>query len=199
MASRLRGEAQVLRTPEDAPPGDVIALAQGDYGRLLAVLYEEGHFAAEISITLAGREAANLTPLDRGAAARPVRVMVRAGPVFRLGRARVAPLPQGAQLPEGFRPGAPAGTEVIVEAGRAGVDAWRSASHAKARITREDITARHAASELNVDLRIDPGPALRFGALEVPTSSGVRASRLRAIAGLPSGAPFDPEAVEIAR
>lgn len=199
LAARLTQEAKVLTLGAEASAGDVIATAQGDYARLLAVLYEEGYFAPVISIRLGGREAAELTTLSSARRVRPIEVRVDLGRPFRFGQARVAPLPPKAALPEGFRPGAPARTDVIAAAASSAVDAWRQASHAQARLADQSIVARHPAAELDVDMRIAPGPALRFGTLRVPQNAEVRPARLTAIGGLPQGAPFDPGTLETVR
>ncbi len=199
LQDRLSAEASVLDIALDAPVGDVIATAQGDYGRLLALLYQEGYFGAEISIQLAGREAARLTALDRPSVVRPVVIEVSLGPAFVFGETEVAPLPPNADLPAGFVRGAPARTDVIRQTAATGISDWRDASHAKAELVDQKIVARHAQSALDVNLRIDPGPALRFGALVVPEDSGVRPNRLRAIAGLPANTPFSPAELDNVR
>lgn len=199
LQARLQAEASVLSLPANAQSGDIIATAQGDYGRLLAVLYDEGYFGASISIQLSGREAATLSAFGTSGALRPVRIAVDLGRPFRFGTVSVQPLPNGATLPEAFQPGAPAGTGTIQRAAQDSVSLWRSASHAKAEVSGQDIVARHPSATLDVALRIDPGPPLRFGRFVVPEAAEVRAERLRAIGGLPSGEPFDPAAVERVR
>ena len=199
LRDRLQGEAAVFSLAPDARPDDVIATAQGDYGRLLAVLYDAGYFGAVISIRLGEREAATLNTFDTPGGLRPIRIEIDLGRPFRFGTARVQPLPVGATLPDGFAPGAPAGTGTIQQAGQAAVDLWRDASHAKARLTGQDIVARHPDATLDVTLTVDPGPALRFGTFVVPEGAEVRAERLRAIGGLPAGAAFDPATVQRVR
>ena len=195
----LSKEARVLGLPADAPAGDVIATAQGDYARLLAALYARGYLAAEISIRLAGREAAEVSALRAPRAVRPVRIEIRSGRAFRFGRAEVAPLPAGAAVTDAFAPGRVASTRAVRAAAADGVAAWRAASHAKARIAAQSLTARHGTAALDAVLRVDPGPALRFGRLTVPGDGVVPAARLRALAGLRRGAPYDPEALAAAR
>lgn len=197
LTERLQAEAAVLSADESASSSDLLALAKGDYARLLAVLYEAGYFGARVSIQLAGREAAGLRAFEAPAELRPISVTVDTGPRFTFGRADVAPLAPGAAPPQGFRPGADAGTAVIRETAQDAVADWRAASHAKARVSGQSIVARHDEAELDVALAVDPGPALSFGTLVVPQESGVRPARVRRIAGLPEGAPFGPE--ELAR
>ncbi|MEO0745321.1 MAG: outer membrane protein assembly factor, partial [Pseudomonadota bacterium] len=72
LRDRLQGEAAVFALDAQARPDDVIATAQGDYGRLLAALYDAGYFSAAISIRLGGREAATLSTFDARGAVRPI-------------------------------------------------------------------------------------------------------------------------------
>ncbi|MEM9435955.1 MAG: BamA/TamA family outer membrane protein [Pseudomonadota bacterium] len=199
LAERLSAEALVFATEEGATPGDIIATAKGDYGRLVALLYEEGYFGASVSIRLAGREAATLSAFDAPATLAPVEIDVDLGSRFTFGRADIAPLAPGAMTPEGFKPGARAGTAVINEAARGAVQDWRNASHAKAEITGQEVVAWHRASELDVVLSVDPGPSLTFGELILPPDSTVRGRRLTRIAGLPTGEPYSPAALTQAR
>lgn len=199
LSERLEAEALSLSVEDDEPPSDVIAAARGDYARLLAVTYEAGFFGAEISIRLAGHEAAEIDVFDTIRSVRPVDIRINLGAPFRFGRTEVSPLAPQTNLPEKFAPGAIASTEAIRSAGASALEAWREASHAKARVSSQDIVARHRQNRLDVQLRIDPGPALRFGALNVPDDSSVRAKRLRAISDLPSGAPYHPADLERVR
>ena len=52
-----------------------------------------------------------------------------------------------------------------------------------------------SASSLSAEITLAPGPRLRFGELIAQGASRVRPERIRAIAGLPSGAVYTPEAV----
>jgi translocation and assembly module TamA len=58
----------------------------------------------------------------------------------------------------------------------------------------QTITARHEDEELDVAIVIAPGPVLRFGNVMVTGNDSVRADRVLAIAGLPTGT-FDPAAI----
>ena len=161
--------------------------------------YEAGYFGANISITLNGREAANLSALESNPKVEPVRISVDPGRVFTFGQASVAPLPPNVSLPAEFQTGATAGTPQIRRAARDAITAWRENSHAKAQIADQSISAQHTTAQINASIRIDPGPALRFGNLITPNDTSVRSDRIRTIAGLPTGQPFHPDEVERAR
>jgi translocation and assembly module TamA len=177
-------------------PQDILAAAQADYGRIVGALYEQGYYGPTVSILIDRREAANIPPLSQLDTVGRVDLIVTPGPAFNLGRADIAPLPQGTEIAPEFRTGAPARTSAIRDAALAGVDSWRAIGHAKAQIDQQQIVADHAQSDLDVSLRIAPGPRVTFGNLIVETESRVREERIRQIAGLRAGEPFDPKALE---
>ncbi|WP_414897443.1 autotransporter assembly complex protein TamA [Rhodovulum sp. YEN HP10] len=192
-ASALTLEA--ART-SDASAQDIFAAARADYARLVGVLYARGYYGPEVHVTLDGREAADLSPLSVPARIGRVEIRVAPGRPFAFSEARIEPLALGTELPEGFAPGKPAEAATVRAAATAGVDGWRAASHAKAKVAGQSLIADHPDATLAARLRLDPGPAVRFGDLVIASGSGVREERLRAIAGLPMGEPFDPEALD---
>ncbi|MFE3835865.1 autotransporter assembly complex protein TamA [Pseudogemmobacter sonorensis] len=173
---------------------DLFAAARSDYGRILGALYASGHYSAVIRITLDGREASAIAPLDAPARVGTIRVQVDPGPVFTFSRTSVSPLAPGTDpatdLPSGFRPGETAAAGLIKDAADAAVLGWREAGHAKARISREDILADHRARTLSADLRLAPGPALRFGPVSVTGAERMEVRRILKIAGLREGEAF---------
>ncbi|MCR9126683.1 MAG: BamA/TamA family outer membrane protein [Rhodobacteraceae bacterium] len=186
--------AAVAADPE-ARATDLLAAARADYARLTAVLYQDARYAGTVRVRLNGREASGLSALNLPRRIDKVEVQVRAGPQFVFSRAEVRPLPEGAALPEGFRPGAGALTPVMRRAVASAVTAWREAGHAKAEPGAQSIVANHPARTIDARFRVVPGPLLRFGALRIDTPSAVRAARLRAIAALPEGAVYSPDGV----
>lgn len=193
LTDRLRAEALVLR-PADGPRDgqDLIAAARADYGRLIGILYEAGYFAPVISIRLDGREASGISPFAAPPAIGRVDIRVDPGAPFRLGQADIGPLAPGTALPEGFRPGAAASTPLLRDATRAALAGWQNRGHATAAVTDQRITARHRAALLDVAIALEPGPVIRFGNLLPEGQSRTRPDRIRAIAGLPVGAVYDP-------
>jgi len=184
---------------EDNPPtsAEVLAAAQADYKRLLAVLYDNGYFGGVINITVDGREAATIPPVQPPGNISNVRINIEPGPEFRFGRARIAPLAPGTELPEGFAEGETASLGVLKNTVSAGVSGWRAQGHAKAALTKQDLTADHPNRIIRADLALDPGPRLRFGPLIVEGESDVRRERILDIAGLPEGEVFTPEELRL--
>jgi translocation and assembly module TamA len=151
-----------------------------------------------VSVLVDGREAATLSPFGSDTAPRQIVLAVQPGPAFTFSTARVAPVPPGTELPEGFAPGKPAYSALIGDAARTGAESWRAAGHAKVDVAGQSITANHATSQLGADIRLAPGPRLSFGELVLTQESAVRPSRIRAIAGLPTGQVYSPDEIEAA-
>jgi translocation and assembly module TamA len=184
---------------EDTKPSttEVLAAAQADYKRLLAILYDNGYFSGSINITVDGREAATIPPVQPPSTISRVKISIEPGPKFKFGRAKIAPLTQGTELPAGFAKGQTASIGVLKSAVSAGVDGWRAEGHAKATLSTQDLTADHAARRLNADIALEPGPRLRFGPLQIEGETDVRHERIIDIAGLPEGEVFSPEEIRL--
>lgn len=194
LASALEGASAIAaaRAAEGADAQDIFAAARAEYGRILGALYARGHYSAVISVRIDGREAADIAPLDAPTRIGSVDVTVDPGPVFAFGGTRVAPLAQGTTLPPGFTPGKTAESGVIGQAAQAGIDGWRKQGHARAGVAGQDIVADHPRRTLSAEIRLDPGPRLRFGPLRVTGQERMRLSRILAIAGYREGETFSP-------
>ncbi len=177
---------------------EVVAAAQADYGRLLAVLYDNGYFGPVIEIKLDGRDAADIPPVQPPSAISRAVIAIETGPQFKFGTARIAPVAPGTTLPETFASGQTASLSALKATVSAGVDGWRDQGHAKAELAEQNLTARHPDRLINADLRLAPGPKLRFGALGVTGNVDVRTQRIIDIAGLPTGEVYTPEELRLA-
>lgn len=182
-----------IEADEPASAQEIVAIAQADYQRLLAVLYDAGYFGAVISITLDGREAAGISPVAAPPSFDAAVITIETGRQFRFGRAVVEPLAPETAVPDGFRSGEVAGLTILRQTVSVGIDGWRVAGHPKAELANQALTARHAEATLNADLTLAPGPKLRFGPLTVSGNQDVDAQRIIEIAGLPSGTVYSPE------
>ena len=175
-------------------PQALVAAARAEYAQLLEALYAEGHFGPEISVTIDGREAAAIPPFEEPKRISVIRVLVRPGPVFRFDEARATPLAPGTMLPEAFRRGEIARTGTLIDAAGAAVDGWEARGHPKADVGGQDLAVRHADSEMDARIFLDPGPQLSFGALTAPGTENVRPRAIRRIIGWPEGALVTPDA-----
>lgn len=179
---------------------DALAAALSDYGILVETLYANGYYGGTVSILLDGREASDIPLLSTPDMVNSVVVTVTTGPKFKFGNTRLQPLAPGTELPEGFAPTSTARSGLIGDAANAAIDGWRQLGHAKAELSRQQITANHANSRIDVDMIVAPGPELRFGRLVTVNDSAVRTAAQRRIAGLPNGERFDPdELTEVTR
>jgi translocation and assembly module TamA len=198
----LRGGSLLAeQTAEDADPttAEIVAAARADYQRLLAVLYDEGFFGPVVQIKLDGIEAANIPPVSPPRRVDLAVIRVAPGPKFRFGAASISPLAPGTELPEGFAVGQTASLGVLKETVSAGIDGWRAQGHAKAELASQEVVARHNQRQILADLRLAPGPRLRFGNLRVTGNRDVRTERIIEIAGLPTGRVYSPDDLRLAQ
>lgn len=189
-AVRAASLMRSLQLQGQTDPQDLLAAARADYGRILAALYASGHYSAVIRISVDGREASEIPPLDAPGAISSIMVRVEPGPPFRFNNVRVAPLAPNTVLPGGFRAGLPAESGLVGEALDTSILGWREEGHAKVAVLGERVVADHATALLDVDLQLTPGPQLRFGPLVVEGEERMRERRIRKIAGLPEGEIF---------
>lgn len=176
-------------------PQEILAAARSDYQALVGILYDSGYYSPVVSIRINGHEAANIPLLDIPKSIRRVEITVTPGPLFRFGRAEIAPLAPGTILPEGFRTGQPAPTGVLQQTANAAVSGWRDVGHAKARVEGQTIVAYHQKAILDAQIRMDPGARLTFGTARVIGNKAVRTDAILRISGFPTGEVFDPEQV----
>jgi translocation and assembly module TamA len=201
LAARLRG-ASVLAPLADQGVGDpqeLLAAARSEYSRLLGALYDLGHYGGVITISVDGREAASIAPLDTPQSIRSIVVEVRPGPVYTFSRAVVDPLAPGSDIPEDYAPGQPAQTSTIRATARAAVAGWRTLGYAKAEITDQSIVADHRSDTVASDLRLAPGQQLRYGDIIVRGANRVREDRIVRMSGLRRADPvFSPDELDAA-
>lgn len=188
---------QTLQDENTPSATEILSAAQADYNRLLAVLYDNGYFGPAITITLDGREASGIPPVEPPGEIARVQITIDPGKRFRFGRVQAGPLAPGTELPEAFTAEEVARLGVLRDAAAASVGAWRAAGHAKAELTRQDLSANHDTARLSADLEVTPGPRLRFGPLVIEGESDVRRQRILDIAGLPEGEVFSPEEIRL--
>lgn len=182
-----------------ASPQELVAAAQADYGRLLAVLYDNGYYGPVVKIKLDGKEAASIPPVSPPRAIGRAVIEIDQGPKFRFGSADIGPLAPGTDLPEAYAVGETARLSVLKDAVSSGIDGWRAQGHAKAALAGQTLTAQHTDLTIRADLRLAPGPKLRFGALGVSGNNGVRTERIVEISGLPVGKTYDPNELRLAQ
>ena len=202
--------SRLWQSRESAVAGSagLIAAAKGDYRRILAALYDEGRYGPTVSITINGRQAADI-PAGTTFSGRPlVRVRVGPGPEYRFGQADIAERAPPAierddrvddPAREGFAPGEVAKASVVRRAGDLAVAEWREQGHPKARVAETTARAVHPQDVLNVRIRMEPGPYARFGATRVEGTERMDPGFVAYMADIPEGAEFDPDVLRRAR
>jgi translocation and assembly module TamA len=198
LRAQLRSSSRVMALDAGTDPTsqDILAAARADYRQLLTTLYRHGYYGGSIRILVDGREAASLSPLNVPATIDTVEISVQTGLPFSFAELRIAPAAPGSVPPGDLSRGAPARSDIIAGASQAAISDWRDASHAKARIASQRITADHRDQTLSAEVGIAPGPAVTFGAVTVATEGAVRTERVLDIAGPITGLAFSPATME---
>ena len=187
---------------------NLLTMANADYRAILASLYANGYYSPQISITLNGREAADI-PFDAeiGSGA-DVAVSVIPGPAFSFGAVSIGPLAPPAQRRNdrveapgstGLVAGAPARAGAIGDATDLAIEAWRQQGHPLASVAARSITADHARSEMDARATIDPGPTAGYGPVTFGGQTQTHDHFLALMTRLPENALFDPDDLEAMR
>ncbi|WP_188823221.1 autotransporter assembly complex protein TamA [Brucella endophytica] len=203
--------ASGLVADEDKPvsgAAGLLAKARGDYRRILEALYGDGRYGGTISITVNGREAADI-PIDAELPAESaITISVNPGSQFLFARTSIrelAPPPadprDAAKLPqdEGFAPGKVAFSGTIVKAQLLAVEGWRRQGFAKAKTTKDSITADHRDNTVDVDIAVDPGRRAYYGPLAVKGTERMDPEFVARQTGLKPGEVYNPRDIERAR
>lgn len=186
----------------------LISRARGDYQRILAALYNSGRYNGSISITLNGREAAQITPGTEIGDNVSVAITVDAGSVYGFGEAVIvdqAPIdvPEDDAVPlpsqRGFASGEPALAGKVRLAEQLSIRAWRQLGHPKAKVKERTATAVHPDRQLNVTIRMAPGPRAQFGEIFVEGTQHMDPDFVANMTGIEPGKEFDPDDLERAR
>lgn len=204
---KLKG-VSTLWGDRDEPASGISGLlvkARGDYRRLLGALYSEAHYGGTISITVDGREAADLPPDARIANPAIIDVRVNPGPLFHFGRAEVlnaAPLAterhDEVDLPSsrGFVTGEVAKSGTVLLAEKLSVEAWRQQGYAKASGADRRVEAAHQRDTLDAVLTIDPGRRAVYGATTVSGNDRMDPTFVAYMTDLSRGQEFDPDDIK---
>ncbi len=194
LRSKVADASGLLSVPDlaGAQADDVLALAQADYARIVAALYDQSFYSGVVNITADGREVATLDPFNPPRSVAQVLIRVRAGPAFTFGRIRIGPLAPGSTPPPGLVRGQRAFADVVRSATQQAGDDWRAAGHAMVDVADVDIVANHASATLDVTVALKPGPLVVFGDVVIRGETAVRPDRVRKIMGLSKGARYDP-------
>ncbi len=210
LSETVRGSSELWRNREAPAAGSagLLARAKGDYRRMLAALYGRGHYGGTISILVDGRQAADIPPGTVIEGRPDIVVTVDPGPLFTFGDAIVentAPKPRtrnddvGEPADIGFLPSLPAEAGIVRNAGELAAEAWREQGYPKATVGERDVVADHPSRELNVRMRIDPGPYATYGEVTIEGNEQMITEFVARQTGLIAGDEYDPDDIERAR
>ena len=208
--SAARRSSTLLARDDEPAPGasGLIALARGDYRRILAGLYNAGYYGPSIVIRINGQEVTELAPDASLPDGTQVLIEVEPGSPFVFGRADIlnqAPPPterrDEVEDPRdiGFETGEPAFASVVRRSRALAVDAWREQGHPKARISQREVVADHPSNTLDAILTVDPGPRAVYGPVSVSGTERMIPSFVARQTGLMPGEEYDPDDLERAR
>jgi translocation and assembly module TamA len=200
-ASRLW---QDRKKPASGAAG-LLAKARGDYQGIVYSLYGEARYGGTVSITVDGRQAADLPPDTPLTGEADVRVTVDPGPLFLFdqtlianrappatNRKDVVPTPESA----GFATGEPARSGTIIRAEQLSIAAWREQGYAKAKAGPRRVVAEHPTRTVDAQLEMQPGRKAYFGETTVRGTQKMKPGFVRYMAGIKPGTEFDPDDVK---
>ncbi len=210
LAESLKASSELWRGKDSPVAGSagLAARAKGDYRRILAALYNKGYYAGEISIVVNGRQASDLQPGQDLPENSSVTIRVGPGSTYLFSRTEIinaAPptldRKDQSKTPEevGFAPGKVAEAGAVRLAGAAAREAWRQQGHPLARIGEQDVTAVHPQRQLNVSIRMAPGPRADIGDISVEGTERMDPAFVAYMTGLIPGQEYDPDDLEKAR
>jgi translocation and assembly module TamA len=186
----------------------LLAKARGDYRRIVAALYQEGHYGGVVSIRIGANEVTSLPPDVDLPDPVPVTIVVDPGPLFNFNRVDIVnqapptsdPFDQvDSPAGQGFGVGEVARSSVIVQAEGLALEAWRQQGYAKAEIASRDVVADHATNLVDVTITVNPGQKAAFGDVTVRGTERMDPEFVRRQTGLTPGEEFDPNEVERAQ
>jgi translocation and assembly module TamA len=201
----LKDSSNLVSLRDSAPVGPfaLVTRARDDQSRLVTALNSYGHYAARVSMEVAGRsldDTALPTVLEAATAPVPVVVGIDPGPVFHLRRVTLAgQVPAPARAALGVEPGALAlASEVLAGRGRV-LDALRSQGYALAKVDRPVAMLDAPAQALDVSYEVDTGPQVDLGPIGIGGLTRVDPAFVRRRLLVSQGERFDPAKIEAAR
>jgi translocation and assembly module TamA len=210
LESVVRNASALVADEEEPASGaaGLLAKARGDYRRIVAALYEEGHYGGVVSIRVGASEVTSLPPDVDLPDPVPVTIVVDPGPLFNFNRVDIVNQAPPTSDPfdqvdspsgRGFGAGEVARSSVITRAEGLALEAWRQQGYAKAVVRSRDVVADHATNLVDVVITVDPGQKAAFGDVTVAGTERMDPEFVRRQTGLAPGEEFDPDEVERAQ
>ena len=195
--------------PQDGD--DLLRRAEADLPRLIDTMWGHGHYAAKVSIDIAGvkmiygqpapEAAARAAAAMRGRAHVPVRIVLTPGPEYRFARIDIVDAASKRPFPPGVLPadvavgvdGAPARTETLVNlAGRISRH-FQLRGHPYATIEDPAPVVDHRGRTIGIRLAVKPGPRAPIGAIRVSGTKNVDPKVVRSFIYVEPGVLYSSE------
>jgi translocation and assembly module TamA len=210
LESVVRNASALVADEEEPASGaaGLLAKARGDYRRIIAALYQEGHYGGVVSIRVGASEVTGLPPDVELPDPVPVTIVVDPGPLFHFNRVDIVNQAPPTNDPfdqvdspsgQGFGVGEVARSNVVARAEALALEAWRQQGYAKAVIRSRDVVADHATNLVDVRITVDPGRKAAFGDVAVSGTERMDPEFVQRQTGLTRGEEFDPDEVERAQ
>jgi translocation and assembly module TamA len=210
LKSAIEDGSSLVTLQDKAAPGaaGLVQRALADYEGITAILYENGYYAGEIRIRIAGVQVDDMSVFDAAEKARrsgpvPVEIAVDVGPQFRFGKVRVLeatsrrPMRNLPHIEEsGLVEGEVALSPAIAGAERIIVKALRDEGHPFAKIAAKDVVANHNTLRLDVTLLVDEGRKAGFGRFAVSGTEGLDPEFVESRIDIEEGEPYSPKRLE---
>jgi translocation and assembly module TamA len=193
-----------LREDERVVPVALLARADADRLRIDDVLRSFGYYDAVTDLRVDGVDVADPGLPERLAAqvgdgAATVTIRIDKGPLYRLAEVDVDGAVPSAAAAFGLRAGEPADARRVLAAGSAMLDALREDGFALARVPPPLATVDHRTRTMDLRYRVEPGPRVSIGGIEVTGLERLSEAFVRRRLGLRPGDPYSPSRLEQAR
>jgi len=174
--------------PIPASPLHLRRRTERDRGRFLEVLHAKGHYGAAVRVEM-----------DHDAKPVTVNFEVAPGPIYALDQVEIMASPTDA-LPEGILPtpehiglraGAPALAEDIAAGNGRILQVLRTRGYPEPTIQDRDVVVHHQSQTVHVRYTVLPGPAARFGEVQIDGVDRVDAGVIQKLVPWTLGATYD--------
>ncbi|EYS95596.1 autotransporter assembly complex protein TamA [Bartonella bacilliformis] len=185
----------------------LLAKARSNYREILSALYADGRYGGVISIKINGLEVADVFPMTELPDKSTIVITVDAGPQYVFNAVRInkaSPLAKyktGGMISVedlGYKVGALAKSETILNAERWAIEGWRQRGYAKADVISRDIVADHARRIIDAQIVVDPKQKAYYGSInvrDVNKHPHIDPMYVVWMTGLKPGQQYDSEAV----
>lgn len=198
-----------LEAPRDGE--ELVRRAEADLPRIIDTMWGYGHYAAKVSIQIAGvslffgrpapASAARQAERSRSLSLVPVRIKLAPGPLYRFGNIDIVDAATGQPFPPGVLPadilgsteGGPARTGALVALAARINRHFRRKGHPYAEVVDPAPVINHRTRLVAIKLAIKPGPRAPIGQIRVSGTRKVPQRMVRSFIYVEPGVLYSPE------